>query len=95
MLRGLLVAARLYVPDDLASLFVDQGRALGADDVTLYLVDHEQYLLVPLPQRASPDRPPLPIEATLAGRCFRRLQVQKSRVEVVHRASGRGRISRD
>ena len=53
MLRGLLVAARLYVPDDLASLFVDQGRALGADDVTLYLVDHEQYLLVPLPRQAA------------------------------------------
>jgi hypothetical protein len=78
MLNGLLVAARLNVPDDLASLFVDHGRALGADDVTLYLVDHEQYLLVPLPQQASPDRPPLPIEATLAGRCFRRLQVQQS-----------------
>jgi hypothetical protein len=78
MLNGLLVAARLNVPDDLASLFVDQGRALGADDVTLYLVDHEQYVLVPLPQQASPDRPPLLIEATLAGRCFRRLQVQQS-----------------
>jgi hypothetical protein len=78
MLSGLLVAARLYVPDDLASLFLEHGRALGADDVTLYLVDHEQYLLVPLPQRASPDRPPLPIEATLAGRCFRRLQMQQS-----------------
>jgi serine phosphatase RsbU (regulator of sigma subunit) len=78
MLNGLIVAARLNTPDDLASLFLDHVRALGAEDVTLYLVDHEQYLLVPLPQLAAPDRPPLPIEATLAGRCFRRLQAQQS-----------------
>jgi hypothetical protein len=78
MLNGLIVAARLNVPDDLASLFLDRARALGAEDVTLYLVDHEQYLLVPLPQHAGADRPPLQIEATLAGRCFRRLQAQQS-----------------
>lgn len=78
MLSGLLGAARLQVPDELASLFADQGHALGAANVTLYLVDHEQYLLVPLPRPAGPDRGALTIEATLAGRCFRRLQLEKS-----------------
>jgi serine phosphatase RsbU (regulator of sigma subunit) len=78
MLNHLLEAARLTVPDDLAALLVDQGRALGADEVTLYLVDHDQYLLVPLPGQAGADRSPLAIDSTLAGLCFRRLEVLKS-----------------
>ena len=78
MLSHLVEAARLTVPDDLAGLFADEGRALGAGGVTLYLADHEQRLLVPLPGKAGPDRPPLPIDSTLAGLCFRRLEVQRS-----------------
>ena len=78
MLNHLVGEARLGVPDDLASLFADRGRALGAEDVTLYLVDHEQYLLVPLPRQADPNPEPLTIETTLAGRCFRWLQLEKS-----------------
>ena len=78
MLGRLVGEARLVVPDDLASLFADRGRALGADDVTLYLVDHEQYLLVPLPRKADADPGALSIETTLGGRCFRRLQLETS-----------------
>jgi hypothetical protein len=78
MLRALLSAARLSVPDDVAALLGDQGQALGAKDVTLYLVDHEQYVLVPLPQHAAVERDALSIESTLAGRCFRQLDVQES-----------------
>ncbi len=76
MLTGLLTAARLSVPDDVAALLAEQGRALGAEDVTIYLVDQEQYLLVPLPQPDDGDRGPLSIESTLAGRCFRQLELQ-------------------
>jgi hypothetical protein len=36
-LGSLIPAARLDVPDNLASLFATHGRALGANDVTLYL----------------------------------------------------------
>jgi serine phosphatase RsbU (regulator of sigma subunit) len=78
MLNSLLPAARLDVPDELASLFAKHGRALGATDVTLYLVDHEQYVLVPLPRQAGPERDVLSIEATLAGRCFRQVRIQQS-----------------
>jgi hypothetical protein len=78
VLSDLPAAARLAVPDDLASFFTAHGRALGADNVTLYLVDHEQYLLVPLPPPTGPSRPPQPIQTSLAGRCFSRLQAQKS-----------------
>jgi hypothetical protein len=77
MLAGLPSAARLCVPDDLAALLAERGTALGADNVTIYLVDHEQYALVPVPSTGA-EREPLSIEATLAGRCFRHLQLQEA-----------------
>lgn len=58
MLTGLLTAARLSVPDDVAALLAERGQALGAEDVTVYLVDQEQYLLVALPQHNDGDRGP-------------------------------------
>jgi hypothetical protein len=76
MLSGLLAAARTSVPEDVAALLGEQGRALGARGVTVYLVDYEQYVLVPLPQHADGDPVPLDIEATLAGRCFRQVELQ-------------------
>jgi serine phosphatase RsbU (regulator of sigma subunit) len=78
MLNSLVPAARLHVPDELAELFANHGRALGADNVTLYLVDHEQYELVPLPRQTGPDRDALSIEATMAGRCFRQVRIHES-----------------
>jgi hypothetical protein len=80
MLSGLLEAARLSVPDDVAGLLVEKGRVLGADGVTVFLVDHEQYLLVPLPQ-SDGEREPLRIDSTLAGRCFRQVELQRSQAE--------------
>jgi serine phosphatase RsbU (regulator of sigma subunit) len=77
MLSGLLAAARLSVPDDVAELLAGKGRDLGADGVSIYLVDYDQRLLVPLPQTAGA-RDPLPIDSTLAGRCFRELELQHS-----------------
>lgn len=78
MLAGLMSAARLCVPDDIVALLVNNGAALGADNVTVYLVDHEQYALVPVPAAGSEPREPLSIEATLAGRCFRQLALQET-----------------
>ena len=78
MLSSLLLAARRSVPDDVAALVAERGQALGAHNVTVYLVDQEQYWLVPLPQHAGGEREPLSIESTLAGRCFRRVAVQQA-----------------
>ena len=78
MLVGLLSAVRLSVPDEVARRLADNGRALGADAVTLYLADQEQYVLVPVPTTADPSREPLGIEATLAGRCFRQTELQEA-----------------
>ena len=78
MLAGLLDAVRLSVPDDVAAKLADNGRALGADNVTLYLADQEQYLLMPVPTPDAGPREPLSIEATLAGRCFRQTELQEA-----------------
>jgi hypothetical protein len=69
MLNGLLQAARLSAPDTVAGLLADQGEALGAQSVTIYLVDYEQVALVPLQREAVQVREPLPVASTPAGRC--------------------------
>lgn len=78
MLTGLLAAARLTVPDDVALLLAEQCAVLGADGVTVYLVDYEQHVLVPVPGYSGGDREPLPIDSTLPGRCFIDLESQHS-----------------
>ncbi len=78
MLAGLLSAARLSEPDGVAALLAEHGTALGADAVTIYLVDQEQHVLVPVPTTAEGSPEPLGIQATLAGRCFRQLELQEA-----------------
>jgi serine phosphatase RsbU (regulator of sigma subunit) len=78
MLVGLLSAARMSAPDSVVRLLAEQGTALGADNVTLYLADHEQYVLMPVPGTSDGPGEPLGIEATLAGRCFRQLDLQQA-----------------
>jgi hypothetical protein len=82
-LRSLLRASHLLAPDDLAEIVADRARLLGAGETVLYLADYEQGSLLPLPGGGVPERQELPIEGTLAGRAFRR-------VEVVGSAAGRG-----
>jgi serine phosphatase RsbU (regulator of sigma subunit) len=75
MLNGLVQAARLSEPTQVAALLADQGEALGAGSVTIYLVDHEQLTLVPLRHEGTAAQEPLPVASTLAGRCFQDLRV--------------------
>lgn len=77
MLAGLLEAARLSVPDDVAALLSERGTSLGAESVTIYLADQEQYVLVPVPTTDDVAEP-LNIDTTLAGRCYQRLQQQEA-----------------
>jgi hypothetical protein len=76
MLSGLPSQARFCVADDLAALLAERGRVLGAADVTVYLADPEQYLLVALP-RAGEAAQALPIDGTLPGRAFRDVRVER------------------
>ncbi|HEX3620743.1 MAG TPA: PP2C family protein-serine/threonine phosphatase [Acidimicrobiales bacterium] len=86
-LVDLLNASHLAVPDDVPMLIVEHARALGVDDAALYLVDYEQRVLVPLPNAEGPDRSEVVIDTTLAGRCYRTLDIQQTTGD-----DGRGRI---
>src|SRR3954451_9735032 len=82
MLNGLFQAARLSAPDRVADLLAHPGEALGAQTVTIYLIDHEQVTLVPLRREVLVPPEPLPVASTLAGRCFqdlRRLEAGQGR----------------
>jgi serine phosphatase RsbU (regulator of sigma subunit) len=55
-------------PDELPHFVERELGALGFGDPVVYVVDHEQVELVPLPPRD--DRPALAINATIAGRAY-------------------------
>jgi hypothetical protein len=77
-LVSLLRASHLLAPDDLASMVAAHARSLGARETVIYLADYEQATLVPLPGAGGPQRQELAIEATMAGRAFRRVEVVTS-----------------
>jgi hypothetical protein len=77
-LRSLLHASHLLAPDDLASTVAAHARSMGARETVLYLVDYEQATLVPLRGAGVPERQELAIEATMAGRAFRRVEMVTS-----------------
>jgi serine phosphatase RsbU (regulator of sigma subunit) len=77
-LRSLLHGSHLLAPDDLAATVAVHARMLGVRETVLYLADYEQATLLPLPGAGVPERQELPIEGTMAGRAFRRVQVVSS-----------------
>jgi serine phosphatase RsbU (regulator of sigma subunit) len=58
---------------------------LGSHETVLYLADYEQATLLPLPGAGVPERQELPIEGTMAGRAFRRVEVVGGAGEHGHR----------
>ena len=74
----LLAASHLAVPDDVPALIVEHAKRIGADDTALYLVDYEQRSLEPVPNLKGPVRGGVMIDTTLAGRCYRTLDMQQS-----------------
>jgi serine phosphatase RsbU (regulator of sigma subunit) len=77
-LRSLLHRSHLLGPDDLAATVAGHARMVGARETVLYLADYEQATLLPLRGSGVPERQELPIEGTMAGRAFRRVQVVSS-----------------
>jgi hypothetical protein len=77
-LRALLRASHLLAPDDLAATVAAHATAVGLREVVLYLVDYAQATLHPLPGAGVPERQQLPIEGTMAGRAFRRVDTVTS-----------------
>ncbi len=77
MLLHILESAHLTRPDDIPQLIADAARQIGADDVTIYVVDYAQLLLVPLTVQGQ-EREAVRIDTTLAGLAFRRVDVQRT-----------------
>jgi len=70
MVRTFLDRVHLATPGQLGEVVREAAAAVGWS-AQLYLSDHEQQLLVPVPVAGMPTGEPLGIDATLAGRCFR------------------------
>ena len=68
---ALLRRTHLSKPADLPDVVVEEAQAsLDATDVVMSLVNYEFTALVPVPSRLSPDRPPQPLDGSMAGRAF-------------------------
>jgi hypothetical protein len=70
MLHGFLRRTHLSTPADIAQVTAEQSAEIGADDVDVYLIDHAQEVLVPLPRPGRGALPPLSVAGTIAGRAF-------------------------
>lgn len=88
LLGGLVRRGRLAAPSDLAALVAERAHGIGADEVVVYLVDYGQTMLVPLPGLDAADRGALAVDATLAGRVFRKVEM----LETEARLPGRRRL---
>lgn len=85
LLEALLAESHLVVPDQLPALIAHHAKQLGASTAVLYRVDIDQHWLIPLPADDRAVAADLPIDGTLAGRCYRVLDI----VDRVHQGEGR------
>ena len=76
-----LAEAAVVAPHEVAELLARHAGTLGVQDAVAYLADLGQTVLTPLPGRDGAGRPidiePIDIEATPAGRSFRRMEVTR------------------
>jgi sigma-B regulation protein RsbU (phosphoserine phosphatase) len=62
-------------PDELADVVTTTAHQIGLE-VTIYLVDHEQRRLHPVPIEGTPASSPLSISGTVAGRAYQTVRTQ-------------------
>jgi len=80
-LRSLLRASHLLSADRFAPVAAEHARAFGVEELVLYLLDYEQSRLLPLQGQGVADREELPVDGSLAGLAFRRVQVTRAATE--------------
>jgi len=85
MLQAVLRRTHLSSASDVATVVAEEGRAIGADPLVLYMLDLEQQRLVPVPGAGVESREALPVQGTVAGRAF----ASTSLVELEREGGGR------
>lgn len=71
VIGDLVRRTRNTAPGDLAPLVAESAAAAGLSDTVIYLSDYGQTRLLPLVYPGMPQRLPLGVEGTLAGRTYR------------------------
>jgi Stage II sporulation protein E (SpoIIE) len=69
-LRQLLRHGHHARPEDLPEMAMRSAQLLDAEAMVIYVVDHQQRILLPLLGGSAPDRTPIAVDGTLAGRAF-------------------------
>jgi serine phosphatase RsbU (regulator of sigma subunit) len=80
-LRQLLRQSHHARPDDLPEMAMRAAPLVDVDALVIYLVDHQQRVLLPLLGGCAPAREPFRIEGTLGGRAFSMASVCVSEAE--------------
>jgi hypothetical protein len=70
LLQAVLRRAHLSPAPVLPTVLVEEARIVGVDPLVLYVLDHEQKCLIPVPGPAVENREPIPVQGTVAGRAF-------------------------
>ncbi|MFD2090789.1 PP2C family protein-serine/threonine phosphatase [Blastococcus deserti] len=76
-LRSLLRASHHLPAHRLGTVVAEHARELGARDAVVYLADYEQHHLMPVRGDGVPDREPLPVDSSVGGLAFRRVEVTR------------------
>ena len=88
-LTALLARAHLMPPDELTTALKEESRALGIEEVRIYLADLQERHLHPIPGGGSDPERALAIESTLAGRTFQTVAVHQANGTVGETSSHR------
>ncbi|REE95929.1 PP2C family protein-serine/threonine phosphatase [Thermomonospora umbrina] len=81
VLDDLMHEAEALGPHDLPELVGRAADRLGLQEVTIYLADVQQDVLIPLPDPQTPERPVLQIDEGLAGWCYRTASIRIAEAE--------------
>lgn len=73
--EALLAATHLVVPDELPALVERHAKGLDVRTTVMYLIDLDQRWLVPLPADGASPLLALAVDGTMAGRCYRAMEV--------------------